>query len=77
MFELAAVNWEAVLQPQNMVFICVFGMITIISVAGVIGGIWKSIKDHEQDVQLKRDLVARGYNADEIVRIIKTQPGKG
>lgn len=76
MLGLAEVDWAAVLQPPNMVFIAVFGMVTIICVAGVIGGTVQKIKTHQRDVLLKRDMVAKGYSVDEIQRVVKTKPGK-
>lgn len=77
MLELASVNWEAIFTPGNMPLIAVFGMITIVSVSGVIGGTWQKVKQHEKDVQLKRDLIAAGYSAEEIERIVRAKPGKG
>lgn len=77
MLELAEVNWEAIFTPSNMPFIAIFGMVTIITVSGVIGGTWQKVKQHENEVRLKRDLVARGYSADEIERIVRTKHGKG
>ncbi len=76
MLQLAAVNWDGMFSGGNYIFTCVFGMAIIISVAGVIGGTWQNIKKHEQDVRLKRDMVAKGYGVDEIERIIKTKPGR-
>lgn len=76
MFQLAEVDWNAVFQPGNMMFIAVFGMVTLIAVAGVIGGTVQKIKMHQRDVMLKRDMVAKGYSVDEIQRVVKTKPGK-
>ena len=76
MLQLAEVDWNAVFQPGNVMFIVVFSMITIISVAGIIGGTVQQIKKHQRDVLLKRDMVAKGYGVDEIQRVINMKPGK-
>lgn len=76
MFALAEVNWDAVFQPGNMMFIAVFGMVTIIAVAGIIGGTVQNIKKHQRDVLLKRDMVAKGYGVDEIQRVVSMKGGK-
>ena len=76
MFQLAEVDWNAVFQPGNTIFFAVFGMATIIAVAGVIGGTVQKIKMHQRDVLLKRDMIAKGYSVDEIQRVVKTKPGK-
>lgn len=77
MVNLAQVNWDAIFNTANMPIIATFGMITIVVVAGVIGGTWQKVKQHEHEVQLKRDLAARGYSVDEIERIVKVKHGKG
>ncbi len=76
MLQLAAVNWDGMFSGGNFTLTCVFGTAIIISVAGVIGGTWQNVKKHEHEVRLKRDLIAKGYSADEIERIIRVKPGK-
>jgi hypothetical protein len=76
MFHLAAVDWAVVFQPGNMIFICVFGMATLIAVAGIVGGTIQNIKKHQRDVLLKRDMIAKGYGVDEIQRVISMKGGK-
>jgi hypothetical protein len=59
-----------------MIFICVFGMATLIAVAGIVGGTIQNIKKHQRDVLLKRDMIAKGYGVDEIQRVISMKGGK-
>jgi len=75
MLQLAEINWEAIIQPQNIPY-AVFAMVIIVTVSGVIGGTWQKVKQHEHEVQLKRDLVARGFSVEEIERIVKAKHGK-
>jgi hypothetical protein len=74
-YSLAEINWEAIFQPGNMVFF-VAGMGIMIPLVAVIGGIYQNIKKHQREVLLKRDLVAGGYSADEIERVVKAKSEK-
>jgi hypothetical protein len=56
--------------PFNMiVWVVLFGCAT-----GVLTGIAKEIRSHRQDVDFKRELVDRGLSADEVDRIVSSQP---
>lgn len=46
--------------------------ITIASLAGTIAPHWRRVRQVEAELQLKRDLVAAGFTADDIERVIRT-----
>lgn len=71
--QLAAVNWDALFNTANMPFVMVFGIVTVVSVAGIFGGVWQKSKKYEHETKLKRDLVAKGYSAEEIERIVQAK----
>ncbi len=68
---LAEIDWNRMFRPEIMVFVCVFGMITIIAVAGIVCGIWHSVEKTRAEARLKREMVAKGYHADEIERVVR------
>lgn len=72
MLMLAEVDWGTLIQPQNMVTFAVIGGCTI-AILAISLGTWATVKKHEQDVQLKRDLVEKGFSADEIDQIVKSK----
>lgn len=72
---LAEVDWNRLFDPAVMVFVCVFGMISIISVAGIIGGVWKSVENTRSETRLKEEMIAKGYAADEIERVVRATRG--
>jgi len=74
MTSLLAVNWENLFQPENIMFISVFGSGGVVAIIGILAGTWHGAKKHQHNTRLKRDLVARGYSADEIERILKVEP---
>lgn len=75
MLMLAEVNWDAIINPSNTP-IAAIGMVVIVGTAAVLGGIWYAVKKHEAEVRLKRDMVAKGYTADEIERILQAKQTK-
>jgi len=74
MTSLLAVNWENLFQPQNILFISIFGAGGVVAIIGILAGTWYAANKHQHTTSLKRDLVARGYSADEIERILKVEP---
>ncbi len=48
---------------------CVTGM------SGIVGGVWYNARKVEAEAALKRDLLAAGMSADEIVRVVATTAG--
>ena len=72
MLMLAEVNWEAIINPNNTPIAAIV-MVVIVGTAAVLGGIWYAVKKHEAEVRLKRDLVAKGYTADDIERILQAK----
>ncbi len=75
MLMLAEVNWEAIINPNNTPIAAIV-MVVIVGTAAVLGGIWYAVKKHEAEVRLKRDLVAKGYTADDIERILQAKQTK-
>ncbi len=75
MIPLAEVNWEAIINPNNTP-IAALAMVVIVGTAAVIGGIWYAVRKHDAEVRLKRDLVAKGYTADDIERILQAKQSK-
>ncbi len=76
MYHLAEVDWGEILSSGNLPIIAVFGTATIITVAAIYLGLKFLTQKNQNEVRLKRDLVAKGYSADEIERIIKAVPDK-
>lgn len=75
MISLAEMNWEAIINPNNTP-IAAIAMVVIVGTVAVAGGIWYAVKKHEAEVRLKRDLVAKGYTADDIERILQAKQTK-
>lgn len=75
MLQLAEVNWDAIFQPGNMVFF-MGGLGILVGMVAVIGGIYMGTKNHQRDVLLKRDMVAKGYSVDEIERVLGAKSAK-
>ena len=74
MTSLLAVNWENLFQPENIMFISVFGAGGVVAIIAILAGTWHNVNKHNYNTRLKRDLVARGYSAEEIERILKVEP---
>jgi hypothetical protein len=48
----------------------VFGAPTLWFIADTVAKNWRKVRIAEQNAALKRDLIAQGYTADEIVRVL-------
>lgn len=58
----------------------VIGLVAVVmgcltGLAGIIGGVWYSARKVEAEVALKRELLAAGMTADDIVRVVATTAG--
>jgi hypothetical protein len=73
MYCLAEVNWEAVFQPGNVMFMGIFGVGGLVGAISIGGGIYMAMKKHQRDVLLKRDMVAKGYSAEEIAQVLSAK----
>jgi len=73
---LAEVDWSQIFSPSNTPLIAIFGMSTIVSVAFFFFGGKYMTQKNNNETNLKRDLIAKGYSADEIEQIIKAGPDK-
>jgi hypothetical protein len=71
---LLAVNWDNLFQPTNIMFMSVFGALGVVAIIAILAATWHSINKHQYNTRLKRDLVARGYTAEEIERILTVEP---
>lgn len=49
--------------------------LTATSLASIIAPHWRRVKQAEAETQLKRELVAAGYRADEIERVVRSSSG--
>jgi hypothetical protein len=49
--------------------------VTVTSLASIIAPVWKRSRQIEAETQLKRDLVAAGFTADEIERVVRATSG--
>lgn len=76
MYCLAEVNWDVVFQPQNVMFMGIFGVGGLVGAVAIGGGIYMAMKKHQRDVLLKRDMVAKGYGVDEIERVLGAKSPK-
>lgn len=61
-------NWGAVLA----VLITLIGAsaVTVITSVCVLSAMWRSVRVREEENDLKREMLARGLSADEIVRVM-------
>ncbi len=71
MFMLAEINWNGLFRPEIMVFVCVFGFLTIVGVFRAITTAWKAVEKSRIETRLKEQMLAGGYSADDIERVIK------
>ena len=55
---------------------CVFGAPMLWFIVDSIASNWRKVQVAEQNAILKRDLIERGFSADEIVRILDAGTGK-
>ncbi len=55
----------------------VFGVlfVTVTSLASIVAPNWRRARQLEAETQLKRDLVAAGFTADEIERVVRATSG--
>ncbi len=76
MFPTLGADWPADLfRTENFMFLCIFGAGAVIAIAAIVSGAWISVERSRRNTALKRDLVARGYSADEIERIVAAKSG--
>jgi hypothetical protein len=53
----------------------VFGTMALVAIFGIVAGTMQSMHRHRLDDALKRELVDRGMEADEIERIVRARSG--
>ena len=49
----------------------------VISLAGMLGGIWSSIRSKQIEADLKQDMLDRGMSAEEIQQVVEAAPKSG
>ena len=47
----------------------------VAALAGIVTPFWRRVRQHDAETQLKRDLVAAGFTADEIERVVQATAG--
>lgn len=67
MCELASFDWSGLLEPPAVVFVT--GL--IIAVVAIVGNQWRKIHQVTVEGRLKRQMIERGYSAEEIERAIR------
>ena len=68
---LAEINWNGLFRPEIMVFVCFFGFLTIVGVFRAIASAWKVVEKSRIETRLKEQMLAGGYSADDVERVIK------
>lgn len=58
--------WPHLLQQQTIIPLAamLFGVIVIFI------GVWRKVETHKADVELKRDMIARGMSPEDIERVL-------
>ena len=49
----------------------------LLGLAGIIGGVWNSVKNKQIEAELKQDMLDRGMSAEEIEKVIEATPKEG
>jgi hypothetical protein len=52
--------------------VCAVGLPMLIGMVAVVMGSWEKVRIAEQQTILKRELLDRGFNAEEIIRVIES-----
>ncbi len=71
MFILAEADWGAVFDSPFVVPVC--GGIVVIVV--VLSSVWRSLEKTRIEARLKEQMIASGFSADEIERVIRATKG--
>lgn len=49
----------------------------LLGLAGIIGGVWHSVKHKQIEAELKQDMLDRGMSAEEIEKVVEATPKEG
>ncbi len=69
---LAEVNWNGLFDKDIIFLICV----ALVFIVAITSAAWKSLEGKRMDTRLKEQMIASGYKADEIERVIKATASK-
>ena len=64
---------QRLLSPDLLPLLIPIGGLVVGAIA-VIAHAWLKISTHKADVELKRDMIARGMSVEEIERVIRARP---
>ena len=67
MSTLIALSWDGLFDEDVIVPICV----ALVFIVWIMTAAWKSLERSRMDVRLKEQMLAAGYKADEIERVIQ------
>ncbi|GAB4108161.1 MAG: hypothetical protein Kow00105_14370 [Phycisphaeraceae bacterium] len=73
---LAEIDWGSLISSHNAIPIAGIVIGIVVPVVAISFASWTKVRNHEQNVRLKRDLVAKGYSADEIEKILSIKSPK-
>ncbi len=74
MIALTDINWNNLFQEDIIVPLALFGLMGVALVVVLITQTWRAVATHRADVELKRDMVARGMSVQEIERVLAARP---
>jgi Tfp pilus assembly protein PilN len=68
---LAEIDWNALLQkPDILPMLLVFGTTTIVILGVTMAIQWRKAQQAKYEAQLKEQMIARGFTADEIKKVV-------
>ncbi len=71
---LAKVDWNSLLQQgPGLPIMVVFTLMAIVAVAAIFAPQWRRVRLGEADARLKRQMIERGYSAEEIKTILDSR----
>jgi len=70
--------WESLLSlpVEKLAPTIIFGGAFLVGAIGIVARTWQCVRRAEIDADLKREMLARGMSADDIVRVIEEQSGR-
>ena len=69
---LTEANWNGLFDKDIIFLIC----IALVFIVAIASAAWKSLESKRMDMRLKEQMIASGYKADEIERVIKATASK-
>ena len=73
---LAEINWDSLLaDPGLLVVIAVWVIVGGVVIGAIIAVQWRKVEQAKVEAHLKEQMIARGFTADEIIKVINTDAG--